>query len=340
MVGDIADALVVDDSKGMFMNIPMPSVWPLKFDTDVIRHADNSASVTFTKFGTIRAQMFSDRLGELLECETPRIVIRGEGNLMTFVAITMNESEDALRIFINATDYNRFGPVVRLRREPEPLRSGFPVPTGPDPDSAERRARRQQQSADLVRNGVLIDRLRDQLVRELRLLRAALNRLAGGETDEVVTVSVHLRKLIGGGKGNGALQKFGGLSDVSLDVWALPPQPEGTWHPRDLPVSLTQLPTVFFAAGETTTYRFAMDIDAWLARDDVAMAGKWMTNLDLLHSIADKIGAHLDLSPAPVVDRLEASQAFGVDFLTRYLIELGTAVCEVADRVLLNASAE
>lgn len=310
-------------SLSIVFDLPFP--WPPPADLTAMQDGGSGLTLVFTYTGRIKVEA-RDRSGKIVaEGESGRIRPRGVGQVPIVLIANKRNDENVIELRINGALSNaRTGP-VRLDNYTDPS-TGLQPSGEVDRESEDMRKRRRNRAADYRSKGIDEKRQAGDLRREVRLLTASLKRLQEGDADEIVTVSGHLRKIIGRGKGNHALQDYAALNDLHLDVWTVPPEPLGSWTPKDLEPRPDLWLQGTFSTKPSKSFAQRTDLDVWLDQIDGAIAGKLMSNGDFLHAIADKIGAHLDVGERLTLDRLALAKASDIDFTTNYLIGIGGAV--------------
>lgn len=328
--GDPTDA----DGVSLFQIIILSPPWPPLVDVHVTHDDVIGVDVFLTALGRIRVEKRDDQGNLLASTVSARIRLRRpeKANLLLSAVLIKDASDFNLRI--NGTSASATSALIRLGAVSSTSGTILPAPTASDPDSDNARKRRLQRSADQRRNGIDEERQAANLARETRLLKAALQRLDGGDDDEIVNVSLHLRKIIGDGKGNHALQDYAGLRGKMLDVWIAPPPPSGIWAPNDMRIQPHLSWRRLASIEQTPTASFLIDFDAWLAREDITIGGLVLSHLNLLHAISDKIGAHLDVGATPTLDYMGKIELFEVSFIGKYLFDLGHITLALCERVL------
>ncbi|WP_129220697.1 hypothetical protein [Lichenibacterium ramalinae] len=287
--------------------------------------------VHFTQSGRMRVYLrYIDTGFIFAEAVSPRIRLVGTGVLFLFWVINYHASTGKLELYINGEDVTSRS---RRMEVAATLRPDTPSENGLTKDQASIDAAlsaRTQRVRDYERTGLTTEQKVRSIVdlkREFRLLSAANSALKRGDLDYTVPVSVHLRKLIGKGKGNHLLQDCAAFRGVVLPVWKRPPSDPQLWTPYQLIDSLDfWYAKEMFSLSPTHFLTCQTDIDDWLCRNGGALNQSPTTNVDLLHGVADKIGAHLDLKNRDLVEALENMHFGGVPIILSYLTQLGDLI--------------
>lgn len=168
------------------------------------------------------------------------------------------------------------------------------------------------------------------LRRELNLIRAHLQALLQGDSDYIAPIAISLRKLIAKGKGGHLLQDCAAMREAILPVWTRPHPPANAW-------SIDQLgPSMHIeqrTASTSPTYFLTMktDLDQWLETRAATLHGKRFSNYQLLAELADKIGAHIDMSNRDNIDLLEQTLSIERSALSQYMGIVGTICLELGE---------
>lgn len=186
-------------------------------------------------------------------------------------------------------------------------------------------------------NTIHVQRRWNDLRREYRLLKTCLNNLNSGDTDYIVSVSVHLRKIIGRSKGNHLLQDCASFNSKPIFVWRKAPNPPNSWTLAELSPELSVNMGCFSVRANDFCTQLT-DLDVWLSGDAAIVAARPRTQLDLLHDIADKVGAHSDWKERNVVEILESFEYFDTTALNNYLITLAENVLLLIERLERKAT--
>lgn len=282
--------------------------------------------------GRLIGVVLDERTERLLgEARSPPVIVPA-GSEAVILLEACFICEGSLRLTINGSPVEQDG---------SPLAGLNPLPprerTSDEAEQVAARTMRRQRQRSYEKAGLsegeIIQRWSD-LRRECRLLAQATDNLNRGDFDHVVTVSSHLRKLIGRSKGNHILQDCAGFSDASLLIWTSPPQAPGAWSPAELNPSLwMDFNPVAASPDRVLTHK--MDLDTWLnlPAGGIEALGS-LTQLEMLHAIADKIGAHADLRGRELVTALGEYHLEDRSALACYLITLSQTTLSVAERLL------
>lgn len=176
------------------------------------------------------------------------------------------------------------------------------------------------------------DEVLKALASETKQLRGVLDHIKNNDLEYLTTLAALLRKMIATGDPLPMLQLFAAFSD------------------RDLIVYTELSPVTQILAGASASMGFSIwpqptlmdtnpvDIDRWLELLWGQLGIQPVTHRSALTKIGDTIGAHFDwdMHPAVVVLRSGTSEFGGVrtDYLTRYLIQVGITVFELATALI------
>jgi hypothetical protein len=137
----------------------------------------------------------------------------------------------------------------------------------------------------------------------------------------------------------GLIQLAAGKYDAELTVFAsatYPPPPEYDIG-ADLVAKISFTSPGAFRLNLDWGFRFATDLDRWLADEDTILNGRRITNRDFIKSIADKIGAHNDLNSRETIEMLMLhgdGRSATHTSLHSYVLDLAAATAALGERVL------
>lgn len=316
------------------INLPVP--WPVPQTTRAMQMVQGARTfeLWYSSSGWLEAIILeNDSEALLAEIKTPPIEIGDEGAGPMVFSATYHDSGRSLVIQIDGKIIEEHsGGVIHLGAlVPYNVRPGMTTVDQVQIDKCLRS--RKHRLKDYVTQGwTAATRARrdDDLAREMRLLRSSLEALVMGNTDCVVTVSTHLRKMIGKKNGNHLLQDCASFRNLPLLVWRRPPSDYAPpklglayWQNWD---ALSLVPNRF-ATQET-------DIDSWLEDHALRVGGTDLSHIELIQGIANKLGAHSDPLDRDITEALQQIKFNEVDALSMYLSIVALGVLELTDKVL------
>lgn len=266
---------------------------------------------------------------------SPRIVSSGSDAPVCILSADLNCQTQQISLRLNGYDVREDQSYFFIQTSKD-IRKQPPVTTKIDKYGIRNSIKkRKQRLADYIKDGFNRENLQgrwEDLRRECRLLKKSLMNLNNGDTDYIVWVRLHLRKIVGRSKGNHILQDCASFYSMPLLVWRAPPHPPNHWTPAELFPELWYANECFSIQASTFCNQLT-DLDVWLSDCAGMVGGQLRTQLDLLHAIADKIAAHSDWKERKVVDMLGTLQSFNTTALNSHLIELAQNVLALVERV-------
>lgn len=183
-----------------------------------------------------------------------------------------------------------------------------------------------------------VDRRWVDLRETCQLLRDAVELMMSGEVRYIRSVSVHLRVLVGPGKGNHILQDCAGFECWPLNVWVRPPSDPTLWTPKNLDKLWFHLERSVISYRPNGLNSHETDLDAWFEQEAYTINGISLSQGRLFNSVVDKIGAHAEFDNREVIEFLQSFINGDFSLLQRYLMETSEVVLLLAEEVLQKKS--
>lgn len=315
--------------------LALPLPWPVPKPACAIKNAQHDllVEVWYSDDARIIIRLLDKEKGNLVaEISSPAIRISNGGMGRVILTLTYSEADNEIVLRLNGRPVvDGDGPIELTGHARVFGEDKFQTQTNHAEIKACLAKRAQRLQAYTKQQGRTPDDLRarrQDMRREIRLLSSAVEHLRMGNTDYIVSASIHLRKLMGDGKGDHLLQDCASIDEAPLPVWRLPKAANEDWSPLSLdPVFWQNWQPLFTYPNGLATEK--TDLDAWL--DDVAFAAasKPYTHRELIKTIADKIGAHADFERA-VVDLLDMQIFNSSSAVEQYILNLAPGVIELA----------
>jgi hypothetical protein len=296
------------------------------------------AKILYSKYGSIIINISNIENGCQIFCDKTLVIeIEGVENAYFIFELAYDEAANKIEVSIDGQNVNLADALHRVavaQARPSSPRIDPPVNITGISLAVKRR---RQRLKDLRKNGLAsenINRRWADLKRECRLISHAIAKVEFEDIDHVVNIGNGLRKLIGRGKGNGFLQDCASFKNLAILVWSEKlDQMDFLNDPANAKPTIS-ISSSIFSLERTKLNCHQIDLDMWLEQKEIALDGRILSHIEIIHEIGDKIGAHLDLKNREIEESLSGIHLLGQPALSHYLCAVAKGVVELSNRTV------